>query len=243
MSQGLQECKVAIRHKSDLAARPEIVIQEYLLKIAKLIGSAHFHALEMQYSIHSPNKFIRTHLRQLLPSWSLPVLSMLIVLQQCQFASFERTIDTENNKAQLREQFIQFGCNVALKLRDLGHLADIFDPQTGLPMNSPPGQLKLDDVAVVNSALGYSIRYSGPCSMIVHPTWGISVYPSTLVSSAHPHIIEGMVKSIVASMSNAQDAPVFIALKKKNLVQYPLTAQSFAEASQNATNPSQTGTI
>lgn len=158
----------------------------------------------MQYSVHSPNEFIRTHLSQLLPSWSLPVLSVLVVLQPCRFDLFERTVDTENGKNQLREQFIEFGCNIALKLREMGHLADMFDPRTGLPMTSPPGQLKLDDVAVVSSALGYWITESGSCSMIMHPTWGRAVYPSTLVSSAHRHVVEGVVESITSRSSHEQ---------------------------------------
>lgn len=184
----------------------------------------------MQYSVHSPNEFIRTHLGQLLPSWSLPVLSVLLILQQCQFSPFDRTIDTENDKHQLREQFIQFGCHIALKLREVGHLADIFDPRTGLPMNSPPGQLKLDDVAVARSALGYSINGSGPCAMIVHPTWDKAVYPSTLLSSAHPHVVE----SIVANMCNTTlNQPKFIVIP----------AQMSAETSPNTTIPLQTGAI
>lgn len=158
----------------------------------------------MHYSIHSPNEFIRTHLGQLLPNWSLPVLSVLIVLQQCQFPLIEKTIETENCKNQLRLQFIAFGYSVVVKLREMGHLADMFDPRTGLPMTSPPGQLHLDDVAVVCSALGYPINSSSPCSIIVHPTWGNAVYPSTLVSSAHPPVVEDVVSGIITMYKTAQ---------------------------------------
>ena len=104
-------------------------------------------------------------------------------------------------------------------------------------MNSPPGQLKLDDVAVVNSILGYSISRSGPCSTIVHPTWGRFVYPSTLVSSASPHVVEAVVRSIVTSMSKTAQHELALTTSEKNLVQYPLTAQ-IAKASQNTTTPS-----
>lgn len=172
----------------------------------------------MQYSVHSPNEFIRTHLGQLLPSWSLPVLSVLVVLQQCRFTVCERTIHTENDKNQLRERFIEFGDKVVLKLREMGHLADMFDPRTGLPMTSTPGQVKLDDVAVASSALGYSINASSPCSMIVHPTWDRAVYPSTLVSSANPLLVEDVVESIVLGMCSTAQLPVFITLENETLV-------------------------
>ena len=156
----------------------------------------------MQYSIHSPTEFIHTHLGQLLPGWSLPVLSVLVVLQLCQFALVERTLDTEKYKNQLRQQFMEFGSEIVLQLKAMGHLADMFDPRTGLPVASSPGQLKLDDVAVVRSVLGYSISKNGPCTMLVHPTWGRAVYPSILVSSAPPDLLETVVQSIVASTSN-----------------------------------------
>ncbi len=153
----------------------------------------------LQYSVHPPTEFIRTHLDQLLPSWSLPVLSVLVVLQFCQFAFLEQTVHTESSKNQFRQQFVEFGSRVILQLKAMGHLADIFDPRTGLPMTSPPGQLRLNDVKVVCATLDYSIDSSGSCAVIVHPTWGRAVYPSTLVSSAHPNVVEGVVATIVAS--------------------------------------------
>ena len=156
----------------------------------------------MQYSVHSPPEFIRTNLGQLLPSWSLPVLSVLVVLQLCQIPLFDRTVETELSKNQLRQQFIEFGDNIVLKLRTMGHLADIFDPRTGQPLSSPPGQLRLSDVKVVHSTLGYCINDTGPCSMVVHPIWGTSVYPSTLVSSAPPQVMDDVVGSLVSNVDH-----------------------------------------
>ena len=152
----------------------------------------------LQYSVHPPTEFIRTHLDQLLPSWSLPVLSVLVILQLCQFVFLERTTDTEIYKSQLRQQFIEFGSPIVSQLRAMEYSADMFDPCTGCPMTSSPGQLRLSDVKVVRAALGYSIDNSGSCTMIVHPAWGRAVYPSTLVSSAQPHVLEEVVASIVA---------------------------------------------
>lgn len=153
----------------------------------------------LQYSVHPPTEFIQTHLDQLLPSWSLPVLSVLVVLQLCQFAFLERAADTEIYKDHFRKQYIEFGSQVFFQLRARGHLVDLFDPRTGWPMTSPPGQLRLSDVKVVRAALGFSIDHSGPCAMVVHPAWGRAVYPSTLVSSAHPLVVEEVVANIVTS--------------------------------------------
>lgn len=153
----------------------------------------------LQYSVHPPTEFIRTHLDRLLPSWSLPVLSVIVVLQLCQFAFLEQTVDTEISKNQLRQQFIEFGTQIVFQLRTMGHLADIFDPCTGYSITSPPGQLRLNDVKVVRATLGYSIDYSSSCAMIVHPTWGRAVYPATLVSSAQPSVVEEVIATVVTS--------------------------------------------
>lgn len=155
----------------------------------------------LQYSVHPPTEFIRTHLERLLPSWSLPVLSVLVVLQLCQFTFLERTTDTEIYKNQFRQQFIEFGSPIIFQLRAKGHLADMFDPRTGLPMTSPPGQLRLSDVKVARAALGYSIDNDGCCPMILHPSWGKAVYPSTLVSSAQLAVVEEIIDQIITSSS------------------------------------------
>ncbi len=77
----------------------------------------------------------------------------------------------------------------------MGHLAEVFDPRTGSPLFSQPGSLRLDDVAVVRSCLGYATCDRYGCSVILHPVWGSAVYPSTLLSSAEPHLVRGVLQT------------------------------------------------
>lgn len=162
----------------------------------------------LQYSVHPAPRFIRTHLNRLLPSWSLPVLSVVVVLQLCQFAFLERTVETEIYKNEFRQQFLEFGSQIVAQLGAMGYLADMFDPRTGFPMTSPPGQVRLSDVKVVGATLGYTIDRSGQCAAIVHPKWGKAVYPSTLVSSAQPDIVAEIVANIAASSTHCNIQPV-----------------------------------
>lgn len=164
----------------------------------------------LQYSIHPAPKFIRTHLDRLLPSWSLPVLSVVVVLQLCQFAFLERTIETEIYKNEFRQQFLEFGSQIVSQLGTMGHLADMFDPRTGLPVISPPGQVRLSDVKVVGATLGYTIDRSGKCAAIVHPTWGKAVYPSTIVSSAQPDLVAETVEKLAATSTQCIVQPVTV---------------------------------
>ncbi len=150
--------------------------------------------LPMQWSVHTPSQFICTHRTKLLPAWSLPVSSVLVVLQPSSCNLLEKSPAAEAQKQLLRQQFLQFGGQVAARLQHMGHLAEVFDPCTGSPLFSPPGSLRLDDVAVVRSCLGYSTCDRHGCSVILHPIWGSAVYPSTLLSSAEPHLVRGVLQ-------------------------------------------------
>jgi hypothetical protein len=150
----------------------------------------------IEYSIHTPSDYICSHREKLLPDWSLPVRSILVVLQPAGMELVQHTLEAEDQKQQLRQKFLEFGLAIVQKLRNMGHQADLFDPRTGLPVLSQAGSLRLDDVAVVRSTLGYPSIQLGDCSGIVHPTWGRAVYPSILIASAD----SGLVKSAISAV-------------------------------------------
>jgi hypothetical protein len=150
----------------------------------------------MQYTIHSPNGFIQQCWSRLLPDWYHPVRSLLIVLQHADGSFCHSTVWTDAQKDLLRLRFLELGWAIATRLRTLGHLATPFDPKTGLPCMSRPGDLSLDDVAVVRSCLGYpTMEYCG-CAIALHPAWGMAVYPSLLLSSAEPATLEQVVREV-----------------------------------------------
>ena len=111
----------------------------------------------------------------------------------------ERTAENERHKSELRDRFLKVGFQIALELQKLGHLADLFDPCSGLPTLSVAGHKRLDDVAVAQSVLGYETCDRGGCHVLVHPTLGAAVYPSTLVSSAPPAAMELAVAYVLTS--------------------------------------------
>jgi Methylmalonic aciduria and homocystinuria type D protein len=119
---------------------------------------------------------------------------MLIVLQPCDCDLLERSPTAEAQKRKLRRQFLKFGYAIAAQLIDRGYAAAIFDPRTGLPLLARPGALRLDDVALVQATLGYRTTHSHGCSIVLHPLWGLAVYPSTLVSSAEPALVEQLLR-------------------------------------------------
>jgi len=165
------------------------------------VSEAIEHQALTQYSVHPPSQFVCHHQDKLLPDWSCPARSMLIVLQSCDCDLLERSPLAEAQKHKLRRQFLKLGYAIAAQINHRGYLAALFDPRTGLPLLARPGALRLNDVAIVQAALGYRVASSHGCSIVLHPTWGRAVYPSTLISSAAPAVIE----EILSEMRKAVD--------------------------------------
>ncbi|MEO0376025.1 MAG: methylmalonic aciduria and homocystinuria type D protein [Cyanobacteria bacterium P01_A01_bin.17] len=153
----------------------------------------------IEYSAHLPSPFITSHLEQLLPDWPVPVLSVLVVMQHSQVALLERNPETERQKQKLRRQFIHFGQQVSDSLLQIGHCTELFDPKTGQPLLSQPGQMTLDDVAVVQATLGYPLVETGGCWLIEHPEWGTAVFPAVLMSSAEPEVVVAIASQIAST--------------------------------------------
>jgi hypothetical protein len=71
-------------------------------------------------------------------------------------------------------------------------------PAQAYPLLSHPGIVPHDDTAVVKALLGYPI-IENKCRVLVHPRWGMAVYPSILLSVAPPTIIKKAIKNIAPS--------------------------------------------
>lgn len=149
----------------------------------------------VQISIHLPSSFIAQNIERIVPDWNLPVLWVVIVLQQSRYELVETTPHVEREKERLREKFMRFGCDVAFKLRDRGFLTDLIDPRTGYPLLSRPGKISHDDTAVVKALLGLSL-IPNSCRVLEHHDWGTAVYPSIIMSSASPTIIKSVLKRV-----------------------------------------------
>jgi hypothetical protein len=148
-------------------------------------------------SVHHPSPFIVQNLERVLPDWNVPVLWVVIVLQQSRYELVERTPEVEREKERFREKFMRFGVDVVFNLCERGFLSNLIDPRTGYPLLSRPGEIPHDDTAVVKALLGFRV-IRNRCRVLEHPTWGKAVYPSTLLTSAPPKVIKPVLKSVAA---------------------------------------------
>lgn len=154
-----------------------------------------------QYAVCLPNRFICDRSAALLPAWSQPISSIVLVLQRSQCSLLERTADTERVKDELRQRFFEQSVAIERWLTELGYLTELFDPLTGLPTRSTAGQMRLDDVALIHSLLGYPVLNCGGCSVLLHPIWGDAVYPSSVFTSAPLRTLNQLVSRIALAES------------------------------------------
>jgi Methylmalonic aciduria and homocystinuria type D protein len=140
----------------------------------------------VDYSIHPPTWFLNQHLQELLPDWSDPVQSLVVVLQKSAMPLLRKTKLVEQEKSRLRQEFLMFGQSLAKELQVLGYATEVFDPCNGLPTLSRPGETHLDHLALIQALLGHPRQRQGKCWVMEHPQWGKAVYPSVMVSAAQP---------------------------------------------------------
>jgi hypothetical protein len=150
-----------------------------------------------QYVICLPNQFICDHTVDLLPDWSQPVGSVILVLQRCSCSLLNNTPEAKKVKNRLRQRFLVFGATVARSMTKLDYLTEIFDPASGAPTRSRSGVLRVDDVALVHSLLSYAVIDHDGCSVLLHPLWNDAVYPSTIITSASPITLTSVIRCIV----------------------------------------------
>lgn len=141
--------------------------------------------------------YLQTHFHQFLPQWDVAAESVLIVLQRVPEPLCVTTPRIDSYKQHCRHRFLIWAEQIASQLQTQGYRCDIFDPRTGQPMLSQPGERCLDDAAVVQACLRYDLKPCGDCCVIDHPEWGSAVYPSILITSAPPEILHQIATRIM----------------------------------------------
>ena len=149
---------------------------------------------QTQIYIKPPSSFMLEHQQQLLPTWQVPINYVILVLQQSRVTLKSSSVDVIQEKDYLREQFWRLGCNLIFQLRDRNYLSDLFDPRSGYPWLTPAGQITLNDNAVVEASLGFTVTNYGNCSLLSHPQWHHAVYPSTMVTTAPLTVIKSVLQ-------------------------------------------------
>ena len=146
----------------------------------------------LEIYLASPHQFFLDYQQQLGINW-VPVSYLVLFLQRSQISLQESNKRVIAEKDRLRTKFLRMGCNLIFSLCDREYPSDLFDPRTGYPLLSQPGELTFDDSAAIATLLDYPLFSYQNCTLIKHPTWGYSVYPATVVTSATLEVLKSVI--------------------------------------------------
>jgi len=140
----------------------------------------------MEVSVHIAPRALLSELRHVFPNRSLYLEGCLAVptLQQSTQDLVNWGDEVELEKDRCLNVFSSFARTVCERLIAAGHWADYIDPCSGLPMIERESNSVFSEVECMQVLLHYRVLNAGMCKVLLHPTWGSSVYPATLFTQA-----------------------------------------------------------
>eukprot|EP01111_Echinosteliopsis_oligospora_P018763 TRINITY_DN8785_c0_g1_i1.p1 TRINITY_DN8785_c0_g1~~TRINITY_DN8785_c0_g1_i1.p1 ORF type:complete len:210 (+),score=39.46 TRINITY_DN8785_c0_g1_i1:44-673(+) len=161
----------------------------------------------IQYSLHTCSSLMNRELKLIFPDLSMDLIKQMIAIPTFQPSSVDlvgigENIEMEKNR--LLDNFMKWAEKVVEELKKQGYWADIIDPCTGMPVYSRRGPAIHDDVMSSMRLLRYDVHSVGCCKVILHPTWGSSVYPSFVFAIAPVYAI----KCILSNISGSSKLPI-----------------------------------
>ncbi|KAH8551987.1 hypothetical protein BGW37DRAFT_493154 [Umbelopsis sp. PMI_123] len=159
---------------------------------------------DFEYSIHSPPPRFQRELTHIFPAMRRQELKRILVvpvIQRCDNDMVGVTKSTNAERDVRLELFVEWGKLVVDRLRSVGMWADIMDPASGYPIYGTPGASPYPDVQGTQALLKYDVQNTGCCHVLLHPTWGSKIYPSTMFTTAPADILIRVIEEIQCSQS------------------------------------------
>jgi hypothetical protein len=144
----------------------------------------------VKVSIQAPTQFLANNWQRLLPSWQIVPQSIVIILFKSKFSLEQEGELIIQEKNRLLQEFLSQGNLFYTLSQQQGYLSEIVSPKEGTPQYSNRGELTFDLVAIIHESLGlpYSRTKEG-CKVLIHPEWGMSIYPGLFICEATPEVV------------------------------------------------------
>lgn len=131
----------------------------------------------------SPSLFIQQNWQQLLPHWSSPPQTLLLV---CLRSSENLSLGNDavqREKDRLWQAFHHCTQELCLVAQTQGICLEAICPKTGLAVQAPSPAWVFDLVYLFHDRLGFPWqRTNQGCKVFHHPRWGQACYPGLLIS-------------------------------------------------------------
>lgn len=153
-----------------------------------------------EWSVHACP---RRHKAEVDAVWPGLSTDALLVVPVCQRSSVDLVgigPHVEADKDKLLERFTAFAVAATSALEANGFWADYVDPCSGLPMRHREGGGAYGEVQALVTLRGFATANAGCCTIVLHPRWGSSVYPASLVTTAPVERLEKALDEALASL-------------------------------------------
>jgi hypothetical protein len=142
---------------------------------------------DIEVSAHVPSEAVRRDLRTIFPSQEMGSVIALPTNQRAREDLVGVGPRIEDEKDRLLLSFMSFAAAVTTALSAKGYFCDYIDPCSGLSCVTQETNKYYDEVNGMQAMLQYRVMNAGCCKILLHPSWGSSVYPATLFTSAPLH--------------------------------------------------------
>jgi len=140
---------------------------------------------EFECRVQKCPKLLRKDLARLLPDWSrTSPISVVTLSQKTQHDMASWSIEMEDEREILLDQFISMAETVCERLTEKGYLADFIDPSCGRPYL---GKYSTDTFFETDERyrhLGFTIEDLGCCKVLTHRIFGSNVFIGALFTTA-----------------------------------------------------------
>lgn len=159
---------------------------------------------DFEFSVHSIPRTHRDEVAAIFPNVSTEDMLVVPTCQRSAVDLVEWGDDAAREKDKLLIQFQHIAKGVCEALIAQGYWADYIDPCSGLPMIHKEGNTVYGEVQAMVTLLGYKTQNAGCCSVLLHPSWGSSVYPASFFAKAPVDVV---VRAITEHAGRLRDRP------------------------------------
>ncbi|ORE09169.1 hypothetical protein BCV72DRAFT_303080 [Rhizopus microsporus var. microsporus] len=147
-----------------------------------------------EYSAYKPPMRFLRDFDSIFPQLSSRQKAQLLVvpvIQKCEHDMVGLSKEVNDERDIKLELFISWGRRVVDRIKSVGMWADMMDPASGFPVFSHPGSSPYPDVqGTIMLDSRFDIQNVGCCHILLHPSWGSHIYPSTLFTTAPADVLE-----------------------------------------------------
>ena len=162
--------------------------------------SDHFFPILGELYLCSPTVFINQNWFDLLPDWSNPPQTLIILCLQanCNLELTEKAIADEKDR--LFDAFQE----VAKVMENLAQqnqiLIESICPKSGFSNHAQAGNLLFDLVSILHECLGFNFKRTDQgCKILSHPQWQQAIYPGLLISDVKRDRVAPLVYNVLSN--------------------------------------------